>query len=177
MERVRGWNYGAAVWRGKSSPILCSLLVRDTAIYQQSPDCIQVCTKDPFLCVNFESVPISGCIVNRFSLCFFFCRSFGEDNGMDYWSDDEDNEKMSRSWSSTSEDSLFNCDAISGNRKRHGHMYFEFFEVCSPYGRIPLIDKVNFYVLCDSSLDQLFLFPMLRSFFYRCMNYPRAILG
>uniref|UniRef100_A0A0E0BC57 Uncharacterized protein n=2 Tax=Oryza glumipatula TaxID=40148 RepID=A0A0E0BC57_9ORYZ len=69
-------------------------------------------------------------------------RSFGEDNGMDYWSDDEDNEKMSRSWSSTSEDSLFNCDAISGNRKRHGHMYFEFFEVCSPYGRIPLIDKV-----------------------------------
>lgn len=108
---------------------------------------------------------------------FFFCRSFGEDNGMDYWSDDEDNEKMSRSWSSTSEDSLFNCDAISGNRKRHGHMYFEFFEVCSPYGRIPLIDKVNFYVLCDSSLDQLFLFPMLISFFYRCMNYPRAILG
>lgn len=96
---------------------------------------------------------------------------------MDYWSDDEDNEKMSRSWSSTSEDSLFNCDAISGNRKRHGHMYFEFFEVCSPYGRIPLIDKVNFYVLCDSSLDQLFLFPMLISFFYRCMNYPRAILG
>ncbi|KAF0930748.1 hypothetical protein E2562_034937 [Oryza meyeriana var. granulata] len=69
-------------------------------------------------------------------------RSFGEDNGMDYWSDDEDNEKMSRSWSSTSEDSLFNCDAISSNRKRHGHLYFEFFEVCSPYGRIPLIDKV-----------------------------------
>ncbi|EMS49209.1 hypothetical protein TRIUR3_34252 [Triticum urartu] len=36
-------------------------------------------------------------------------RSFGEDYGMDFWSDDDDNEKMSRSWSSTSDDS-FNCD-------------------------------------------------------------------
>ncbi|KAL5229758.1 hypothetical protein ABZP36_028534 [Zizania latifolia] len=69
-------------------------------------------------------------------------QSFGEDNGMDFWSDDEDNEKMSRSWSSTSEDSLFNCDAIGGNRRHHRHLYFEFFEVCSPYGRIPLMDKV-----------------------------------
>ncbi|GJN40584.1 hypothetical protein PR202_gb29818 [Eleusine coracana subsp. coracana] len=68
-------------------------------------------------------------------------RSFGEDNGMDFWSDDEDNEKMSRSWSSTSDDSLFNCDVLVGNRRRPGHLYFEFFEVGSPYGRVPLIDK------------------------------------
>lgn len=70
-------------------------------------------------------------------------RSFGEDNGMDYWSDDEDNEKMSRSWSSTSDESLFNCDVLGGaNRKRLGHLYYEFFEVGSPYGRVPLTDKV-----------------------------------
>uniref|UniRef100_A0A804LY65 Uncharacterized protein n=1 Tax=Zea mays TaxID=4577 RepID=A0A804LY65_MAIZE len=69
-------------------------------------------------------------------------RSFGEDNGMDLWSDDEDNEKMSRSWSSTSDESLFNCDVLWSNRKRPGHLYFEFFEVGSPYGRVPLIDKV-----------------------------------
>uniref|UniRef100_A0ACD5TJI7 Uncharacterized protein n=1 Tax=Avena sativa TaxID=4498 RepID=A0ACD5TJI7_AVESA len=69
-------------------------------------------------------------------------RSFGEDYSMDFWSDDEDNEKMSRSWSSTSDDSLFNCDVVGGNRRRPGHLYFEFFEVCSPYGRIPLMDKV-----------------------------------
>ena len=68
-------------------------------------------------------------------------RSFGEDYGMDFWSDDDDNEKMSRSWSSTSDDS-FNCDVVGGNRRRPGHLYFEFFEVCSPYGRIPLMDKV-----------------------------------
>jgi hypothetical protein len=76
------------------------------------------------------------------------CRSFGEDNGMDFWSDDEDNEKMSRSWSSTSDESLFNCDVLWSNRKRPGHLYFEFFEVGSPYGRVPLIDKVNFFGLC-----------------------------
>lgn len=80
-----------------------------------------------------------------------FCvsyRSFGEDNGMDLWSDDDDNEKMSRSWSSTSDESLFNCDVFGANRKRPGHLYFEFFEVGSPYARVPLIDKVNFNVLC-----------------------------
>ncbi|KAL6883550.1 hypothetical protein ACP4OV_010964 [Aristida adscensionis] len=69
-------------------------------------------------------------------------RSFGEDNGMDFWSDDEDNEKMSRSWSSTSDESLFNYDLLAGNRKRPGHLYLEFFEVGSPYGRVPLMDKV-----------------------------------
>jgi hypothetical protein len=68
-------------------------------------------------------------------------RSFGEDNGMEFWSDDEDNEKMSRSWSSTSDDS-FNCDVSGGHRRRLGYLYFEFFEVGSPYGRVPLIDKV-----------------------------------
>jgi hypothetical protein len=81
-------------------------------------------------------------------------RSFGEDYSMDFWSDDEDNEKMSRSWSSTSDDSLFNCDVVGGNRRRPGHLYFEFFEVCSPYGRIPLMDKVNCYVVPASSLSQ-----------------------
>ena len=69
---------------------------------------------------------------------------------MDLWSDDEDNEKMSRSWSSTSDESLFNCDLLGANRKRPGHLYFEFFEVGSPYGRAPLIDKVNFYGLAVS---------------------------
>ncbi|KAM0895778.1 hypothetical protein ACQ4PT_023597 [Festuca glaucescens] len=70
-------------------------------------------------------------------------RSFAEDYSADFWSDDEDNEKMSRSWSSTSDDS-FNCDVAAGNRRRPGHLYFEFFEVCSPYGRIPLMDKVSY---------------------------------
>jgi len=88
---------------------------------------------------------ILSCRPIQFSVC---CRSFGEDNGMDLWSDDEDNEKMSRSWSSTSDESLFNCDVLWSNRKRPGHLYFEFFEVGSPYGRVPLIDKVNFYGLC-----------------------------
>ena len=98
---------------------------------------------------------------------------------MDFWSDDEDNEKMSRSWSSTSDDSLFNCDVVGGNRRRPGHLYFEFFEVCSPYGRIPLMDKVNFYAISASNLSQFVLcVSILRWFaFARYMNYPRAFLG
>jgi hypothetical protein len=85
---------------------------------------------------------------------------------MDFWSDDEDNEKMSRSWSSTSDDSLFNCDVAAGNRRRPGHLYFEFFEVCSPYGRIPLMDKVSFGDIPASGFSRsccvsLFLDPLL----------------
>lgn len=95
--------------------------------------------------VDFEFMVILSCRPIQFSVS---CRSFGEDNGMDFWSDDEDNEKMSRSWSSTSDESLFNCDVVWPNRKRPGHLSFEFFEVGSPYGRVPFIDKVNFYALC-----------------------------
>jgi hypothetical protein len=108
------------------------------------------------------------------------CRGFAEDYGADFWSDDEDNEKMSRSWSSTSDDS-FNCDVVAGNRRRPGHLYFEFFEVCSPYGRIPLMDKVPFYVLSACSLSWswvVHLYWFLDCLhFARYMNYPRAFLG
>jgi hypothetical protein len=97
---------------------------------------------------------ISGYILNQagFPFVVVSSRGFAEDYGADFWSDDEDNEKMSRSWSSTSDDS-FNCDVVAGNRRRPGHLYFEFFEVCSPYGRIPLMDKVPIYVLSACSLS------------------------
>jgi hypothetical protein len=42
-----------------------------------------------------------------------YYKSFGEDNGMDFCSDDENNEKMLRSWSSTSDDSLFGTNTDS----------------------------------------------------------------
>lgn len=150
MERVRRRSYRAAARWGQSSSVLRPILVRDTAIHQQSPECIQVCTKINIV-LDFDFLLISGCGLNQFSLA---CRNFSEDYGMDFWSDDDDNEKMSRSWSSTSDDS-FNCDVVGGNRRRPGHLYFEFFEVCSPYGRIPLMDKVNFYDMSSSSLSWL----------------------
>jgi hypothetical protein len=92
----------------------------------------------------FKFMVILNCRPIQFCASY---RSFGEDNGMDFWSDDEDNEKMTRSLSSMSDDSLFNCDVSGGNCRRPGHLSFEFFEVGSPYGRVPLIDKVNLYCL------------------------------
>ncbi|XP_020093271.1 uncharacterized protein LOC109713567 isoform X1 [Ananas comosus] len=76
---------------------------------------------------------------------FTASRSFNGDSGADYWSDDDDNaekERLSRSWSAVSEDSGFSYEGSWVNRKRPGHLYFEFFEICSPYGRIPFVDKI-----------------------------------
>jgi hypothetical protein len=93
---------------------------------------------------------------------------------MEFWSDDEDNEKMSRSWSSTSDDS-FNCDMSGGHRRRLGHLYFEFFEVGSPYGRVPLIDKVNLY--CLHAILSRFFYGLLFLCLFRYMIYLKASLG
>ena len=169
VERVRRRSYGAAPRRGEGSSVLCSIPVRDAAIHQQGPDCIQVWARS-LPGGDFEFMVILSCRPIQFSVC---CRSFGEDNGMDFWSDDEDNEKMSRSWSSTSDESLFNCDVLWSNRKRPGHLYFEFFEVGSPYGRVPLIDKVNFWPYFHCGMDRFSYMIIALS---RFMNYPRAFL-
>ncbi|XP_072962020.1 uncharacterized protein [Typha angustifolia] len=69
-------------------------------------------------------------------------RSLNGDSLMDYWNVNDECKKLSRSWSDVSEHSLINHDASWGAKKHLGHLYFEFFEVCSPYGRIPLVDMV-----------------------------------
>lgn len=69
-------------------------------------------------------------------------RTSGEESESDSWSDDSENEKLSRSWDAASEDSAFDQDGSSSSN-RLGYLYFQYMEYCPPWGRIPLMDKVN----------------------------------
>ncbi|XP_068640262.1 uncharacterized protein [Aristolochia californica] len=69
----------------------------------------------------------------------------------DSWSDDSESDKLSRSlsnnssrgWDAASDDSSFEPEGLWPTRDRLGYLYCQYFERCSPYGRIPLMDKVN----------------------------------
>lgn len=64
------------------------------------------------------------------------------------WSDDSDSEKLSSSlsnnsskgWDTTSADS---SESLWSVTDRLGSLYFQYFDTCSPYFRIPLFEKVN----------------------------------
>ncbi|KAL4202712.1 hypothetical protein AMTRI_Chr02g222480 [Amborella trichopoda] len=55
----------------------------------------------------------------------------------------EENENMWRWWDASSEDFVFEQDNLWHLRDRLGYLYFQYFERSAPYGRIPLMDKIN----------------------------------
>ncbi|ERN10207.1 uncharacterized protein LOC18438379 [Amborella trichopoda] len=81
----------------------------------------------------------------------------GRDSSSDSWSDDSESDKaLSRwpsysspgrggAWDATSEDSSFDQEGggLWPMRDRLGYLYFQYFERSAPYGRIPLMDKIN----------------------------------
>ncbi|URD93596.1 hypothetical protein MUK42_01307 [Musa troglodytarum] len=58
-------------------------------------------------------------------------------------SDDSESEKLSRSSDVVSEDSILDQDSSWSTREILGQLYLQYIEYGSPYGRIPLMDKVN----------------------------------
>lgn len=68
----------------------------------------------------------------------------------DSWSEDSESSNLSRSPSNNSsrgsdtasEDSSFDQEGALVMKDQLGHLYFQYFENSSPYGRIPLMDKV-----------------------------------
>lgn len=68
----------------------------------------------------------------------------------DSWSDDSGSDKLSRSlsnnssrtWDGISEDSSVEQDGSWLMTNKLGHLYFQYFEMASPYWRVPLTDKV-----------------------------------
>ncbi|PSR89140.1 Pyridoxine/pyridoxamine 5'-phosphate oxidase [Actinidia chinensis var. chinensis] len=83
-------------------------------------------------------------------------RSTREDNDVgecevEFWSDDSESDKLSRSlsnnsskgWDATSLDSSVDHEASWTMRDRLGHLYFQYYETCSPYWRIPLVDRIT----------------------------------
>lgn len=66
-------------------------------------------------------------------------------------SNDGENDKLSRTlsnnsskaWDSTSADSSIDHEGLWSMRDYHGGLYFEYYATCSPYCRIPLMDKIT----------------------------------
>lgn len=76
---------------------------------------------------------------------FYFCwfRNTGEDSETDSWSDDSESEKLSRSWDAVSDDSCVDMEGGWPGKDRLGHLYLHYIENASPYGRVPLMVKVQ----------------------------------
>lgn len=86
---------------------------------------------------------------------FYQCRTPREDTDAvefesDSWSDDSGSDKLSRSlsnnssraWDAVSEDSSLEQEGSWPTTNKLGNLYFQYFEMSSPYWRVPLSDKV-----------------------------------
>ncbi|KAL8461259.1 hypothetical protein ACS0TY_032652 [Phlomoides rotata] len=65
------------------------------------------------------------------------------DSFSDSFSDESESEKLSRWDGSSSEEGLSEQDSCCHPNGRLGNLYFQYFEKSSPYGRVPLIDKIS----------------------------------
>ncbi|XP_061951146.1 uncharacterized protein LOC133674157 isoform X2 [Populus nigra] len=69
----------------------------------------------------------------------------------DSWSDDSMSDKLSRSlsnnssktWDTISEDSSFDHEGSLSMRDKLGSLSFQYFEISSPYWRVPLLEKIT----------------------------------
>lgn len=79
----------------------------------------------------------------------------------DSFSDESESEKLSRWDGCSSEEG----DSLWHMNDRWGYLYFQYFERSTPYGRVPLMDKVSFFYLFASlaaiSLVESLLFDTL----------------
>lgn len=89
------------------------------------------------------------------------------DSCSDSFSEESESEKLSRSDGGSSEEGLFEQDNQLQMNNRLGYLYYQYFERSSPYGRVPLVDKVsclfkytsffstskNFFVIVEYNID------------------------
>lgn len=61
----------------------------------------------------------------------------------DSFSDESESEKLSRWDGCSSEEG----DSLCHMNDRWGYLYFQYFERSTPYGRVPLMDKVSLFLL------------------------------
>ncbi|KAL3821505.1 hypothetical protein ACJIZ3_007410 [Penstemon smallii] len=65
------------------------------------------------------------------------------DSFSDSFSDESESEKLSRWDGCSSEEGPFEQDIFWHPNERLGNLYFQYFERSSPYGRVPLMDKIS----------------------------------
>jgi hypothetical protein len=77
-----------------------------------------------------------------FNLCFREETESGDSETRDSFSDSySDDSECDKLWTS-SEEEAFEQDSLWHFNNRLGHLYFQHFEKSTPYGRVPLMDKV-----------------------------------
>ena len=97
-----------------------------------------------------------------------FCREETEsgdgerDSFSDSCSDESESDKLWRWDGCSSEDGGSEQDSLWHVNNRLGYLYFQYFERSTPYGRVPLMDKVFFLVF---SLTWYSLFYLLHCLF------------
>ncbi|KAG8386888.1 hypothetical protein BUALT_Bualt03G0195700 [Buddleja alternifolia] len=65
------------------------------------------------------------------------------DSFSDSFSDESESEKLSRWDGCSSDEGPFEQDSFWHPNEKLGNLYFQYFERSSPYGRVPLIDKIS----------------------------------
>ncbi|XP_009770898.1 uncharacterized protein LOC107759236 [Nicotiana tabacum] len=65
------------------------------------------------------------------------------DSFSDSLSDESESEKLSRWDGCSSDEGLFDQDSNLQMNGRLGYLYYQYFERSSPYGRVPLVDKIS----------------------------------
>lgn len=65
------------------------------------------------------------------------------DSFSDSFSDESESEKLSRWDGCSSEEGICEHDSLWHHNERLGNLYLQYFERSSPYGRVPLTDKVT----------------------------------
>lgn len=73
------------------------------------------------------------------------------DSFSDSFSDESESEKLSR-WDGCSSEEGFEQEFLWHHNNRLGNLYFQHFESSTPYGRVPLMDKVSFYHFLRSEI-------------------------
>lgn len=68
------------------------------------------------------------------------------DSYSDWCSDESESDKLCRWDGSSSEEGGLEQDSLSHLSDRLGYLYFQYFERSTPYGRVPLMDKVTFTI-------------------------------
>jgi len=107
-----------------------------------------------------DTTNVSMLIMNA---CFREEIESGDSETRDSFSDSySDDSEFDKQWTS-SEEGASEQDSLWHMNDRLGHLYFQYFEKSTPYGRVPLIDKVSF-LFCYCLTCSLFL--KLRQSFY-----------
>lgn len=69
------------------------------------------------------------------------------DSFSDSFSDESESEKLSRWDGCSSDEGIFEQDSFWHPNERLGNLYLQYFERSSPYGRVPLTDKVMIFTI------------------------------